>query len=113
MNILVRFWTWFVNLLGVYTRKQVKLEVEETVSALAMFLKISGTNIDKGLADFMAEVDRLANAVDTDQRLIDQLDRQRAETEAHMNKANDAHVWMAEAHNRLQSVANLNVNLDV
>ena len=113
MNYLQRFWTWFLNLFGVYTGRQVHSEVDEALAALAMFLKISGTNVDQGLEDFKAEVDRLANAIDSDRSLIDQLEQQRVAAESHLGKATTAHDWMASANNLMRSVAEKRVDLDV
>ena len=65
------------NLIGLYSGRQVRAEVNEALMALAAFMKVAGIDIDKGLEAFQAEVSRLDNAIDTDVALIDQLDKQK------------------------------------
>ena len=101
------------NLFGLYSGRQVRQEVDEAMTALAAFLKISGIDIEQGLRDFQAEVDRLDNAVSTDLALIDQLDAQRMATENHLQRAEAAHTRMASANSLIQNVAGKTINLDV
>ncbi len=101
------------NLIGLYSGRQVRAEVNEALMALAAFMKVAGIDIDKGLEAFQAEVSRLDNAIDTDVALIDQLDKQKEEAKDHLSKVTAASEQMHSANALIRNVAAVNVKLDV